>query len=384
MRIVQVVPYFARRRGGDVNVCCSISDGLCRLGEDVTVLTSDYDVDWDLVQWARGRGIEVIPFPSEMNFAMMIWTPAMWTWMKKSLCKGDIIHAHSFRSYQNIIVRNAARRLNIPYVIQAHGSIPHLNNRIALKRAFDTVWGRKILTDASALLALTRTEERQYQTRGARNSRIAIVRNGIDSQEYLSMPLRGEFRKRYGMTDEKVIMYFGRLHRSKGIELLVQSFRTMCDRYPNLRLVVAGPDFGAKNNLVEIVESLGLKEKTIFTGFISESEKRMALMDADVLVVPRYSGFPIIFLESCMCGTPLVTTTEGDELEWICGNIGVVAQYNVASMSDAIMKVLSWPSDKHELRVQRREFVLNEFNWTSILRDLKGIYESVKVSRSGF
>lgn len=45
MNILQVIPYFNPKFGGDVNICYNISKELIRRGYDVTILTTDYNFD---------------------------------------------------------------------------------------------------------------------------------------------------------------------------------------------------------------------------------------------------------------------------------------------------------------------------------------------------
>ena len=118
MNILQVIPYFAFKRGGDVNVCYNLSKQLTSMGHNVTILTTTFEYnkeDTDLVD-----NLTMVPIDYEFNLALFIYSPKMKKWLDKNITKYDIIHLHELRSYQNNIVIKYAKKYNIPYVLQPH------------------------------------------------------------------------------------------------------------------------------------------------------------------------------------------------------------------------------------------------------------------------
>ena len=78
------------------------------------------------------------------------------------------------------------------------------------------MWGNNVLNNASNLFALTETESEQYKTMGIDEDKITIIPNGIDLNEFQDLSEKGEFRKKYDIkTDEKIILYLGRIHKTK-------------------------------------------------------------------------------------------------------------------------------------------------------------------------
>ncbi len=68
--------------------------------------------------------------------------------------------------------------------------------------------------------AVTETEAQQYMDIGVSQDKIDIVPNWISLSEYEELPLKGEFRKQYGMgNDDTIVLYLGRINKIKGIEL---------------------------------------------------------------------------------------------------------------------------------------------------------------------
>jgi glycosyltransferase involved in cell wall biosynthesis len=125
-------------------------------------------------------------------------------------------------------------------MVQAHGSLTTYFHRGTLKRIFDKLWGYKILQGAANVIAITETEAGQYQSMGVSEDKIEIVPNGIDLSEFENLPQRGEFRRKYGLgNSEKMILYLGRIHKTKGLNMLLKAFHKLCEELEKIKLVIA-------------------------------------------------------------------------------------------------------------------------------------------------
>ncbi|MBS7635564.1 glycosyltransferase, partial [Candidatus Bathyarchaeota archaeon] len=53
------------------------------------------------------------------------------------------------------------------------------------------------------------------------------------------LPPKGAFKKKFGIDDdEKIVLYLGRIHRIKGVDILVKAFADVVERLDDVRLVV--------------------------------------------------------------------------------------------------------------------------------------------------
>jgi glycosyltransferase involved in cell wall biosynthesis len=303
--------------------------------------------------------------------------------VRKEVKMFDIIHLHEYRTFQNIVVHEYAKRFGVPYVLQAHGSLPRIDAWQKLKWLYDIFFGRRLLRDAAKVIVLTQVEADQYRRMGVPEEKIAIIPNGIDPSEYTNLPPKGFFKKKFNIPENrKIILYLGRIHKIKGIDFLLKAYAYLMEKmsYKDAVLVIAGPDDGYLSEAKALAYTLGVSNSVIFTGFISNEDKLKALVDADVFVTTSFYGFPMTFLEACAVGTPIVTTSLGDMLEWIDGNVGYVTQPTPSDLAEAIYRIISDRGLCEKFSKNCMEIVKSEFSIEKVVERLEKLYEDILVS----
>jgi glycosyltransferase involved in cell wall biosynthesis len=385
MKILLVSNFFkpSWETGGVTKVNYEISKNLVARGHKVTVYTTDgYSSRLDVT---KNRpvcvdGINVYYFYNlsrslvkKMKLPTPYYLPFV---MRKEIKNFDVIHIHEHRTLLAACVHYYAKKYNVPYVIQAHGSVLPFFQKQLLKKIFDVLFGNKILNDASKAIALNETEASQYEKMGVSPNKIKIVPNGIDLSDFTNSPKKSTFRGKYSISDDtKIILYVGRIHRSKGIDLLVNSYSTLINKIPNSILVLVGPDNEFQDELNKLCEKLEIRENVLFTGFVDKKEKMAAFVDADVFVTPTFTGFPVSFLEACVFGLPIITTTKGDNLDWIDNKVGYVVPYNNKELSDAIFNILSDELIRKRFGDEANKLIETIFSMDSFINNIFSVYQ---------
>ena len=196
MKILYVIPYFAPKHGGDVNVCYNLIKQLVKRGHEVTIITTDFEFDDEYAKSIVGAHVNT--FKCIVNLNSFLYSPKMKKWLRNNIKDFNIVHLHTYRSYQNNVIHQYTKKYKIPYVVQAHGSLPIMIQKQKLKKIYDRLWGHKILTNASRVLALNSTEADQYREMGVNGNNIVMIPNGIDQCKFENLPTKGQFKKRYG------------------------------------------------------------------------------------------------------------------------------------------------------------------------------------------
>jgi glycosyltransferase involved in cell wall biosynthesis len=306
MNVTFVIPYFypALQYGGQPKSAYELARALVSRGHTVRVLTTDSAGESRLPSGRRQvDGIDVVYYRNLSNslaFRQRIfWAPALFREMKEQLKSADVLHIHELRATSTVSAYRAAKALGKPFVISTHGGLRHLGRK-GLKVIFDRLWGRRLLEDAAAVIAISPVEEGEARTMGVQASRIHELPNMIAPEEYGPLPPKGLFRSRLKLGGKRVILFLGRLHWIKGADILLDAFRRLGD--DKAHLVIAGPDDGQES---ELRRNAG--PGVTFAGYLDHKAKLEAFVDADILVVPsRSEVFAITAVEALACGCPVI------------------------------------------------------------------------------
>lgn len=390
MKILQVIPYYAPAWsfGGTVRVAYEISTGLAKKGHEVTVYTSDFLNSQSRVITPKENKCEIVDGVKVhyfKNLSLLFYrltrlsiTPSLILFARRDLIKYDVIHLHQYRSLQNVIILYFANRRGIPCVLHPHGSIGRIVEKRTLKYLFDAVFGYHILYSMKKVFALTNSEAQECSSLGVSSSIIQVIPNGVDLLELNVKSRNGSFKEKYGIRNsEKMVLYLGRLHKSKGLDLLIDSFYKLSIGMSDVVLTLIGPDDGYKVEIEKRIESYNLNSRVKILGYISEADKYAALSDADVFVTPSFYGFPVTFIESLACGTPIITSKHGDYIDEIDGVAGIFTDYSSTCFEIAMRKILTDTKLRNRLGESGRLLVKEHYNWDKITEQLVDVYSSL-------
>jgi glycosyltransferase involved in cell wall biosynthesis len=389
-KILQAISLFypSSAFGGAARVSYAISKELAKRGHEITVLTTDgYDRETRLKVrgcFYRTNGLRVeylrnIVYKPSMNIFI---APDLARVAKREIRQCDVIHLHDYRSFLSLITIYYAKKFGIPCILQAHGQLPRIVAKQKLKLIYDVLFGYRLLRDASKVIALSSMEAEQYRDMGVCEKKIAIVPNGIDLSEYANLPNKGAFKQKLGINkDEKIILYLGRIHRSKGIDFLVRSFDYLTKNcIDKAKLVIAGPDDGYINEIRALVYSLGLNEKVLFTGLLGEKDKIGAFVDCTICAYlnPR-EPFGLVPLEAALCCRPVVVAANTPISEIVKqGNFGFSVKYgDITAFTKTAEKILQDEKLANEIGMRGRGYVSANFDWSNIVVTLTDLYEGV-------
>jgi len=392
MKILEVVPVFSDPFGGPVTVVRAISKELAKRHQVVVYTTTALDPKHDFTPHEEEvDGYRVFYFKRNLQplsysgvFGQLNFSCSMQQAVKENLSKFDVVHVHSWGQFPDVLIHHYATKYGVPYILQAHGSLSKVMGKQMLKRLYEDFFGYKLLRDASRVIALSRVEAEEYRCAGVSDDKLVVVPNALTLSEYADLPFKGLFRRRFGIAaDEKVILYLGRLHETKGIGLLIRAYVHLVKemKCSNTRLLLVGPDDGFLEKAKSIVRSAGVSDSVLFTGFVDSGDKLGALVDADVFVTPSFYGFPVTFLEACAVGAPIVTTTLGDQLDWINGNAGFVTPPTEYKIAEAIYAIVSDDYLHEQFSRNCQATVRSRFSIEAVVAQIEKVYEDVAYNK---
>ncbi len=175
----------------------------------------------------------------------------------------------------------------------------------------------------------------------------------------------------------------GRLVYEKGAQVLVRAMPLVLAQQPEAKLVVAGrgPELDALRSLAW---SLGVGEKVLFTGFISDEDRDRLFKVADCAVFPSlYEPFGIVALEAMAAKCPVVASDVGGLSDVVRHEETGLTVYpkDPNSLAWGIVETLKHP-EQAAARVRKAHLMVREeYDWRRIARLTADLYGRVIAER---
>lgn len=217
---------------------------------------------------------------------------------------------------------------------------------------------------------------------GLQRNEITVIPFGFDDERFNINVDGTSIRERYHIPDDRVVLFaLQRLEARKGIHLLIQAIKIVCDTVPEIefKLLIGGKGRDGEQ-LKQLITTLNLDDYIQLIGFIAEEEKAQHYAMADIFTFHSYhEGLGIVIIEASACGLAVVTTRAG-------GTVDVVKEGKTAlltepgdpqALADSIIMLLKDPSKRESMGQAGANFALANFRNEAVSQKLLEIIESI-------
>jgi glycosyltransferase involved in cell wall biosynthesis len=277
------------------------------------------------------------------------------------------------------VAAQQAQKHRIPYGISPRGTLNQwslaqkgLKKRLALH----LMW-KPILRDAAFLHALNTHEAAQIE-RLKLTSSIVIAPNGVFPSQFGARPISGSFRSTVPkLGDKRFILFLSRLHKNKGLDILIDAFSQIAAQNLGVDLVIAGPDEGAGTTLGAMISRHHLLDRIHLVGPLYGANKLAAFQDATVFCLPsRGEAFSMAIIEAMAAGLPVVISDQCNFPEVRAANAGIVCPLNATAIAHGLTALLSNESVRASIAAEGQNLVRTNYSWEFIARLTAGLYET--------
>jgi glycosyltransferase involved in cell wall biosynthesis len=363
----------------------ALSRGLVARGHRLRVATFNSERCWDCreveidgvaVQYSRWLGWRLRQLPLSLGK------------LRHLISQADVVHCSGLYNSICPLAARFAHNGAKPLVIEPLGMYrPRGSNQLA-KRIYHSLFTKGMLMRADAVIATSAAEMREL--RGAVNgSKLALRRNGIDTEAFQKLPSGARFREQFKIAeDEKLILFLGRISPIKNLEMLVEAFSVA--NLPNCHLVLAGPrsESGYFHKLKRLALSSCVNRKAkacpllLLTGPIFGEDKLAALAAADLFVLPSLSeSFGIAAAEAVAAGVPVLLTETCGLAPIIHRRAGLAVPLGVESLIRGLRSMILDESLRDSTTSQRDE-VIKELSWEQPLNQTEELYKRLANANS--
>jgi len=383
MRVFHVTPYFAPAfgYGGPPVSVLGLCQGLQRAGVEIEVFTTTANGAAELpVPIATRSFYDSVPvryFPRRRP-RRRFRAPDMGPALSAALTGCDVVHIHGLWSAVGWQAARRARAARVPYVLSPRGMLERgalIYRRWAKRLVFEAI-ERQNLSGAALIHATSVAEAR---TLGALAPRVPVivVPNGVRADVVGHGP-SGSFRRRWRLSDTRpLVVYLGRIHPIKRLDLLAAAFARVRVRFPEVQLVIAGP------GQVEEVRTAqawfrDVAPAVTWTGELDPNEKWDLLADADALVLCSDSeSFGTSVIEALASGVPVVATRTCPWEELETEGCGRWVDQDVGAIAHGLGEILADPPAARRMGDRGRALVRRKYEWDAVARAMADHYRAV-------
>ena len=291
----------------------------------------------------------------------------------------DVIASHDW--LVGPAAREVARALDRPLVVTFHDEVTGKHFGL-LDRDARFVRALEALTahDANHVIANSRFVAEQVRRHlGLAPERITAIPGGLDPHLLdLARPeLLPAFRRSLGEDDDVLALYVGRLDPEKGLETLGEAFPRALERFPRLRLLVAGSG-KCEARLREQLAPHAARVR--FLGYVRGEALSYLYRAVDLVLVPSlYEPFGLVALEAMLAGRPVVAAASGGLREIVRSEKDglLVPPGDAPALADAIVRLAEDPELRARLGERAGEEAVREHAWSEIATRTVDVYRRV-------
>lgn len=358
-----------------------LTQAMANRGHAVTILS--YDIQDAPAEWLRGE--EGFPRVVKLDWPRLprqVLPRRALKIVSAEISRTDAVHCHGPFMIGSLQTARLAHRAGRPYVFTLHGMLDDwsMSKGAWRKRAFLALGVRRCLELASRVHCTADAELEQARKWFPRG-RGMVLPYLVDTKLFVELPGPALAREAFAVLRPPGprVLFMGRLHLKKGIEVLLGAVRRLHHSGLRARLIVAGSgDEPYVNSLRAKVRELGIQSSVDFLGLVTGERKLSLYQACDVLALPtNQENFGLVLIEAMACGTPVVTTRGVDIWREIEAAGAVIVEQTEESLAEALRGLLSDPHSLSERGAAGRGWVMNAFEPAGSALKYENLYRTI-------
>ena len=237
----------------------------------------------------------------------------------------------------------------------------------------------RLYAQGDRFLPVSDSLRRELVNAGCSDAKIHVLRSGINLNDFPFTPRRAD------AAGDITLLSIGRLVENKGLEYGIRAVHKLVPKFPGIRYRIIG-DGPLMAGLQALVESLGLEQHVVLTGWQMHEQVRQQLQQASILVTPSFTaddaskeGIPNVLKEAMAMGVPVIGTEHSGIPELISdGETGfLVPEKDADAIAAKIDHLLTHPEIWEDLEHAARAHIEMHYDIEKLNDELVQVYNSV-------
>lgn len=378
MKILVSTHAVTRKIGGVFNAVSDLFTNKELKGVDIEIFSYwDEYVEEDRARWGNLKLslFKAYPFLYSKTMRKAILTS-----------DADILHTEGIWRYPHLLMAQWSKKVKRPIVCSPHGMLdPYIiKEQGKIKRGISDMFFQKSLESVTCYHALCLKEMDDIRSYGLKQP-VAIIPNGVNLPDTF---------KEYKKKDNKHhLLFLGRLHTKKGVDLLLQALAKIKRDHPELlndwQVDLVGWDHeNCRKHLEKIVEVNQMDNIVTFHGGLYGEDKIRMYATCDAYILPSHGeGLPMTVLEAWSWHKPALITPHCHLPEGYQNNAAIYIEDNIESVEQGLVKLFTMSEkDLQVMGDNAYKLVKNQFSWDAAAKKLLLTYEWVlgKIEKPDF
>lgn len=363
MKLVHVMSHMDDEAAGPTQSVSRLCESLAAEGQET-----------DLHTMAIARaplGVNVMAHEQWRPLGRFGFSPELLRSLSSASRSCDILHNHSLWSFPSMATGLITGKTSAKLVTSPRGTLaPAALSRSRLKKFIFKPLQWPAITRAALLHATSDMEHADSRNNGFTNP-IAIIPNGIDipdmARDDVNEPSRRAPRR---------LLFLGRLHPIKGIELLLHAWRELQDERRDWELVIAGKGDDAYVASLQALAARLELQRVEFAGPVYGEAKRRLYLSSQLFVLPTFTeNFGMAIAEAQAHAVPVVTTWGAPWSGLISHRSGWWVERTPTEVTAALDEAMRLEADTlAHMGMRGRVWMAADFDWGVVARQMLSVY----------
>lgn len=196
------------------------------------------------------------------------------------------------------------------------------------------------------------------------NKKCRFVNNGVDSHKYYIVPHDGFNFINVATHNE-----------NKNQQLIIKAFAALCEKYDNIKLILVG-DGPTHGMLMKLTADLGIRNKVIFPGLVSNPEKYY--QDADVYIQSSHrEAMPMSVLQAMMARMPIISTNVGGLVDVVKENGILINDNDIQALFEAMESLIVMDCEKRNFMKEQSRKIAMKYSSEAMALSYMNIYNEL-------